>query len=79
MTSVTIRLSEDTSLELSKPHYPEQPLSIFIIQDQIVKGNEKSILKKVQIALSNEEFEVLKRSIPLIDELFQFCKGHDCQ
>lgn len=79
MTSLVIRLSGDTTLEVAKPHYPEQSLSIFITQDQIVKANEKSIIKKIQIDLSREEFETLNRSIPLIEELFQFCKSQDFQ
>ena len=67
-----IRLSNDTSICVCSPHFSGE-VKVCISKDDIVHGPEKSILRKVQIKLSIDEFEKRMQAIPTINKLLQFC------
>ena len=71
MECMKVSLSKTSTISLLTIDKPK----IVITKDEVVPAVEKSILKKTQVSLSLDEYNLLKMSLPAIDNLINF---HAC-
>ena len=71
MECMKVSLSKTSTISLLTTEKPK----IVITKDETVPAGEKSILKKTQVSLSLEEYNLLKVSLPAIDSLVNY---HAC-
>ena len=71
MECMKVSLSKTSTISLLTIDKPK----IIITKDELVPAAEKNILKKTQVSLTLEEYNLLKVSLPAIDNLINF---HAC-
>ena len=75
MTSLKVQLTQDSTISLSttdKTANSKDSVKITITKDEIIRGPEKGILKKTQVSLTVEEYNLLKLSLPALDGILHY-------
>ena len=77
MASLKVQLAKDSTISLSTTENSnaKDSIKITITKDEIIRGPEKGILKKTQVSLTVEEYNLLKLSLPALDGILNY---HAC-
>ena len=74
MANLKVQLTKDCAISLltTENANGHDSVKITITKDEIVRGPEKGILKKTQVILTVEEYNLLKLSLPALDGLLNY-------
>jgi hypothetical protein len=78
MASLKIQLSRDSTICVSASEREGNVTKVVLIKEEIIYGGEKGILKKTQVALSVDEYNMFKLSLPAVDGVINYyaCANH---
>ena len=74
MASLKVQLAKDSTISLSTTDNSnsKDSIKITITKDEIIRGPEKGIIKKTQVILTVEEYNLLKLSLPALDGILNY-------